>query len=254
MTTTHWADRSRNWTQSQPPLRPNQEIIDYFTSLAPADSNIVLLGVTTEITRAYNNVTAVEREPAMIDNVWLGNTETKRAILENWLTVPLPNNTFDAILGDGSLNMLSGPGQITEFINRAMPWLKPDGKIICRMFTRPDSPITKARLHSEAKNPTVNFSALRRLIPMYIADQNGPVVPVKLIVNLFDQMFPDRTVLPWTPEQMSAMNAYYKSEASTWFPTRQEILDTLPTDVTARFVDVGTYDIADTCPMLIITR
>jgi SAM-dependent methyltransferase len=254
MTTTHWADRSRNWSLSQPPLRPNQEIIDYFTSLVHIDRNILLMGVTKEIATAYNNVTAVEREPAMIERVWIGNTETKQAILDNWLTVDFPDNTFDAILGDGSLNMLSGPGQITEFINRAIPWLKPDGKIICRMFTRPDSPITKARLHAEAKNPTVNFSALRRLIPMYIADQNGPVVPVKLIVNLFDQMFPDRTVLPWTPEQMSAMNAYYKSEASTWFPTRQEILDTLPKDVTARFVDVGTYDIADTCPMLVITR
>lgn len=254
MTTTHWADRSRNWTQSRPPLRPNQEIIDYFISLAPADSNIVLLGVTTEITRAYNNVTAVEREPAMIDNVWLGNTETKRAILDNWLTVDLTANTFDAILGDGSLNMLSSPGQITAFIERAMPWLKPNGQLICRMFTRPDTPITMERLHAEAKNPTVNFSALRRLIPMYIASQNGSVVPVKLIVNLFDQMFPDRTILPWTPEEMSAMDPYYNSTASTWFPTRQEILDTIPKDLTARFVDVGTYDIADTCPMLIITR
>lgn len=254
MTTTHWADRSRNWGRSGPPLRPNQEIIDCFTSLVPADRNILLMGVTKEIAEAYTNVTAVEREPAMIENVWIGDNETKKAVLENWLTVDLPDNTFDAILGDGSLNMLSESGQVTTFINRALPWLKPDGKIICRMFTRPDVPITMERIHAEAKNPTVNFSALRRLIPMYIASQNGPVVPVKLIVNLFDQMFPDRTILPWTPEQMTTLDAYYTSEAKTWFPTRQEILDTLPKDVTARFIDVGTYDIADTCPMLVITR
>ena len=28
MTTTHWADRSRNWSQSQPPLRPLEEFAD----------------------------------------------------------------------------------------------------------------------------------------------------------------------------------------------------------------------------------
>ena len=254
MTTTHWAERSRTWGRNGPPLQPNQEVIDCFTSLVPADSNIMLMGVTTQITAAYTNVTAVEREPAMIENVWLGNTSTKQAILENWLTVSLPDNTFDAILGDGSLNMLTGPGQITTFINRALPWLKPNGQIICRMFTRPDTSVTMERLHAEARQPTVNFSALRRLIPMYIASRNGPMVPVKLIANLFDQMFPDRTILPWTAEQMATLTPYYNSEAKTWFPTRQEILDTLPVNVTARFLDVGTYDIADTCPVLIITR
>jgi SAM-dependent methyltransferase len=254
MTTTHWAERSRTWGRNGPPLQPNPEVVDCFTSLVPADSNIMLMGVTTQITAAYTNVTAVEREPAMIENVWLGNSDTRRAILENWLTVDFPDNTFDAILGDGSLNMLSEPGQVNAFITRALPWLKPNGKIICRMFTRPDVPVTMERIHAEARQPTVNFSALRRLIPMYIASQNGPMVPVKLIVNLFDQMFPDRTILPWTPEQMSTLTPYYTSESKTWFPTRQEILDILPKDVTARFLDVGTYDIADTCPMLIITR
>jgi SAM-dependent methyltransferase len=254
MTTTHWANRSRIWSRSGPPLRPNQEIMDCFTSLVSVDQHILLLGVTKEIATAYNNITAVEREPAMIENVWVGNSETKRAILDNWLTVPFSDNTFDAILGDGSLNMLSEPGQVVEFVNRAMPWLKPGGQLICRMFTRPDTPITMTRIHAEAKTPTVNFSALRRLIPMYIAEQNGPRVPVRLISNLFDQMFPDRTILPWTPEEMTTLDAYYTSEAKTWFPTRQEILEELPKDVTARFLDVGTYDIADTCPMLIITR
>ena len=254
MTTTHWANRSRTRDLSGPPLRPNQEIMDCFTSLVPADQNILLLGVTKEIATAYNNVTAVEREPAMIENVWVGNSKTKRAILDNWLTVDFPDNTFDAILGDGSLNMLSEPGQVNTFVNRALPWLKPGGQIICRMFTRPDTPITMARIHAETKNPTANFSALRRLIPMYIAEKNGPRVPVRLISNLFDQMFPDRTILPWTPEQMTTLDAYYTSEAKTWFPTRTEILLELPNIVYAKFKDVGTYDIADTCPMLIIAK
>jgi SAM-dependent methyltransferase len=209
------------------------------------------MGVTPQIADAYTYVTAVDREPAMIENVWPGNSETKRAINDNWLTVELPEGYYDGIIGDGSINMLEIK-DVEFMLNKAMQLLKPGGVFACRMFTRPDDPITMERLHAEARNPTVNFSAYRRLIPMYIAAQNGPVVPVKLIANLFDQMFPDRTILKWTAEQMSTMDAYRNSDATTWFPTRQEILDLAPAG--SRYVESGTYDIADTCPILTFTR
>jgi len=251
MTTTHWADRSRNWGRNGPPLQPNQEIIDCFASLVPLSANILLMGVTPQIAEAYTHVTAVEREPAMIERVWPGNSETKRAILDNWLTVDLPENHYDGIIGDGSINMLDLK-DVEFMLNKAKKLLRPGGVFACRMFTRLDEPITKERLHAEAANPTVNFSAYRRLIPMYLAAQNGPVVPVKLIVNLFDQMFPDRTILPWTAEQMSTMEPYRTSESTTWFPTRDEILDLAPKG--SRYIESGTYDIADTCPILTFTK
>jgi len=251
MTTTHWADRSRNWGRNGPPLQPNQEIIDCFASLVPLSDNILLMGVTPQIAEAYSHVTAVDREPTMIENVWPGNTETKRAINDNWLTVDLPENYYDGIIGDGSINMLDLK-DVEFMLNKAKKLLRPDGVFACRMFTRPDEPITMERLHAEARNPTVNFSAYRRLIPMYIAAQNGPVVPVKLIVNLFDQMFPDRTILKWTAEQMSKMDAYRNSESTTWFPTRDEILALAPNG--SRYIESGIYDIADTCPILTFTK
>jgi len=251
MTTTHWAERSRAWGRNGPPLQPNQEIVDCFASLIPLSANILLMGVTPQIAEAYTHVTAVDREPAMIENVWPGNTETKRAINDNWLTVELLENSYDGIIGDGSINMLDIK-DVEFMLTKAQKLLKPGGVFACRMFTRPDTPITMERLHAEAKEPTVNFSAYRRLIPMYLVDQHGPVVPVKLIVELFDQLFPDRSQLPWTAEQMSTMDAYRNSESTTWFPTRQEILDLAPAG--SRYVESGTYDIADTCPILTFTR
>jgi SAM-dependent methyltransferase len=210
------------------------------------------MGVTPQIAEAYTHVTAVDREPAMIENVWPGNTETKRAINDNWLTVDLPENYYDGIVGDGSINMLSYPEDVNFMLNKAMQLLRPGGVFACRMFTRPDEPITMERLLAEAENPTVNFSAYRRLIPMYLALKHGPLVPVRLIVELFDQLFPDRTILKWTAEQMSTMDAYYKSEATTWFPTRDEILALAPAG--SRYIESGTYDIADTCPILTFTK
>jgi SAM-dependent methyltransferase len=209
------------------------------------------MGVTPQIANAYTHVTAVDREPAMIENVWPGNTETKRAINDNWLTVELPENYYDGIIGDGSINMLEIK-DVEFMLGKAKKLLKPGGVFACRMFTRPDMPITMERLLAEAKTPTVNFSAYRRLIPMYLVDQHGPVVPVRLIAELFDQMFPDRSQLLWTAEQMSTMDAYRTSDATTWFPTRQEILDLAPAG--SKYIESGTYDIADTCPILTFTK
>jgi SAM-dependent methyltransferase len=247
MTITHWADRSRAWGHSGPPLQPNQEIIDCFASLVPLSANILLMGVTPQIANAYAHVTAVDREPAMIERVWPGNSETKRAINDNWLTVELPENYYDGIVGDGSINMLAIK-DVKGMLDKAQRLLRPGGTFACRMFTRPDEPVTMERLLSEAAMPTVNFSAYRRLIPMYLALEHGPLVPVRLIVELFDQLFPDRSILKWTAEQMSTLEPYRKSEATTWFPTRQEILDLAP--VGSRYIESGTYDISDTCPIL----
>jgi hypothetical protein len=63
---------------------------------------------------------------------------------------------------------------------------------------------------------------------------------------LFNQLFPDTSVLPW--KDVSAIDAYRTSTSTSWFPTRQEILELAPEG--SSFVDVGTYDIADTCPIL----
>ena len=251
MKNTHWAERSRTWGRNGPPLQPNQEIIDCFASLVPLSANILLMGVTPQIAEAYTHVTAVDREPAMIERVWPGNSETKRAINDNWLSVELAENYYDGIVGDGSINMLA-LNDIPVMLAKAQRLLRPGGTFACRMFTRPNENITMERLLAEAQRPTVNFSAYRRLIPMYLTAQHGSVVPVRLIVELFDQLFPDRTVLPWTAEQMSTMEPYRNSDSTTWFPTRQEILDLAPAG--SRYIESGTYDIADTCPILTFTK
>ena len=250
MTTTHWAARSLNWGRNGPPLQPNQEVIDCFTGLIPTTSNILLLGVTPQIANAYTHVTAVDREPAMIKNVWPGNTETKRAINDNWLSVDLPNNYFSGIIGDGSINMLAHDAK--AMLDRSYSLLRTHGVFACRMFTRPDRPVALERIKQEAKQPTMNFSAFRRLLPMYIAEQGNTIVPVRQITELFDQLFSDRSTLPWTAEELITIDDYRSSDATTWFPTRSELLEIAPTG--SKFIDAGTYDIAITCPILTFTK
>jgi SAM-dependent methyltransferase len=227
-----------------PPLNPNQEIIDGFTSLVPITGQILLLGVTPKLYAAYTNVTAVDYNQSMIDRVWPGNTETKQAHLDNWLTVNFERNTFDGVVGDGSVNMLSYPTDVRHLFERCMRWIKPNGVFATRMFTRPDEPVTEEYIRQQAGK--LKFDAWRRLFNMMLAERHGSIFPAKLIIELFDQMYPDRSVLPY--EDVSAVDAYRTSTSTSWFPTRAEILDIAPPG--SRFVNVGSYELADTCPIL----
>ena len=252
---THWEDRSRHWGKIGPPLNPNQEIIDAFVQLIPTTSKILLLGVTPQVANTYNYVTAVDFSPPMIERVWPGNTETKHAYQDNWLTVDLSEEPFDGIIGDGSINMVGYPNDIRTLFERCYHWLKPGGRFAMRFFTRPDLPITRERLLAEGANPTVNFSAFRRLLPMYIAVTEGPAVRSYRMLEVFDELFPDRSQLKWPTEQIISIDSYKGTTTTSWFPTREEILEFVPVDAKdVRFIDVGTYDIADTCPILTFTR
>ena len=255
MMKTHWEDRSKQWGKIGPPLNPNQEIVDALTDLIPIDHRILLLGVTPQVANTYTHVTAVDFSPPMIERVWPGDTETKRAIEANWLTIEMANDQFDGIIGDGSINMVSYPTDVRAVFERCYHWLKPGGRFAMRFFTRPDEPITREYLLAEAGNPTVNFSAFRRLLPMHIAHIEGSCVPHTRTLELFEELFPDRSVLKWDTEHISSMDAYRGTTTSTWFPTRSEILEFVhPRAQDVHFVDVGTYDIAHTCPILTFTR
>lgn len=256
MTKTHWEDRSRQWGKIGPPLNPNQEIIDAFTQIIPTNSKILLLGVTPQVANAYTHVTAVDFSPPMLERVWPGNTETKHAYEDNWLTVDLVEEPFDGIIGDGSINMVGYPHDIRTLFTRCYNWLTPTGRFAMRFFTRPDRAVTREQLLAEAEQPTVNFSAFRRLLPMYIAANEGSsCVRSARMLEVFNELFPDRSVLKWDLELVTSMDAYQGTTTTSWFPTRSEILEFMdPRSKNVKFVDVGTYDIAETCPILTFTQ
>jgi len=252
MTTTHWAERSKHWGRSQPPLRPDPAAVELIQDLiGNTNSDILLLGVTRELTLAFENVIAVEREPNMISNVWLGDTDSKRVIHNDWLQVQFPNERFGGAVGDGSINQVAFPHDQLRLLDRILDWLEPGGVFACRMYTRPDTPITLDDLRREGLNPTVNWSAYRRMLSMYLAEHVGQTYPFAEITPLFNELFPDRSNLPWTKEQLEMVDTYATSKLQSCLPTRRELEQIIPARAReARFIDVGNYDLAYCCPVL----
>jgi hypothetical protein len=210
-----------------------------------------LLGVTRELTQAFENLVAVEREPGMISNVWLGDTDSKRVIHNDWLKVQFPLERFGGAVGDGSINQVAFPHDQLELLDRILDWLEPGGVFACRMYTRPDTPITLDDLRREGLNPTINWSAYRRMLSMYLAEIEGQTIHTRNITAVFDELFPDRTILPWTQQELEMIDTYATSKLQSCLPTRKELEQIIPSRARdVQFIDVGNYDLAHCCPVL----
>jgi hypothetical protein len=252
MTTSHWAQRSQHWNRSQPPLRPDPAAVQLIQDLiGNTTSDILLLGVTRELTQAFENVVAVEREPGMISNVWLGDTDSKRVIHNDWLKVQFPHERFGGAVGDGSINQVAFPHDQLELLDRILDWLEPGGVFACRMYTRPDTPITLDDLRREGLTPTINWSAYRRMLSMYLAEIEGQTIHTRNITAVFDELFPDRSILPWTQQELEMIDTYATSKLQSCLPTRKELEQIIPSRARdVQFIDVGNYDLAHCCPVL----
>ena len=255
MTNSHWAQRSQHWNRSVPPLRYDAVALATLKELVgDRTDRIVLLGVTRELAETFPNILAIDNEPNMIQNVWIGNTDTKTAMLADWLTVELAPNTYSATIGDGSINQVAFPHDQKALLTKIHDWLAPGGVFACRMYTRPNTPITREDLIREGIDPTVNWSAYRRMLSMHLAEIEGQTIQTSNITELFNSLFPSREILPWTREQLEMIDTYATSKLKSCLPTRRELEQIFPDGVSVSFVDTGNYDLAEYCPIMTFTK
>ena len=95
----------------------------------------MLLGVTPELSVLGSELTAVDNSPGMLAQVWPGDQPLRRAILGDWTDLPFADATFDAAIGDGSLN--AAPELVDEVLAEANRVLAPGGKARIPPLLRP---------------------------------------------------------------------------------------------------------------------
>ena len=158
---THWDD----WKNT--PLRPNSAEVLTFQRFVGGRS--LLLGSTQELRHLTTELADIN-ENGM-----------------DWLNLPFPDGTFDAIIGDG-VTVVAGP----SVIDAARAKIKPGGTIAFRVFLRN----TDAELSPDP--------AIRKFQQLH-----KPFVPVQ---EMYDRIGPTPTTL-----------AYNGSDAVYWLPTLDEL-------------------------------
>jgi len=149
---------------------------------------------------------------------------------------------------------------VREVLSRIRLSLRPGGRFVCRLFERPDVPQSREDLLATAAGPArINFHAFKWQVAMHLAAREPATIAVPQILELFDELFPDRGALAartgWPRELIDLIDVYRGSEVRFTFMTRSEILAVLPAGISElRFDACSDYDLAECCPLMSFRR
>lgn len=145
-----WHQIVSDWSLVGPPLRPAAEdtavmermVCDWHRNSGRCDFQAGVLGVTPEIVGMkwpqFANITAFDKEPAMISNLWpREGIPGTTAICCNWLSLPVADGTLDVIVGDGSLTQLAFPDEYRKVIRELARVMVSGGILVLRLFVAP---------------------------------------------------------------------------------------------------------------------
>jgi hypothetical protein len=253
----HWQKYHAAWSKLEAPLRPNADTLSKVRELTgPISGPVLLLGVTPELAGSFDEVVAVDKNKGMIDHVWPGNSARKKALHADWLDLEGPKDHFAAAVGDGSLNSLTTLREIRQVLECVVDLLAPLARFACRLYERPEEPFTAEQLlESGSRRATINFHAFKWQLAMHLAEAGGAALPVVLVRERFNELFPDREKFArdtgWPRELIDMIDIYRGSPTIYAFPNRREFLEALPKGIRdVRFEACGSYDLASCCPML----
>jgi SAM-dependent methyltransferase len=241
-----------------PPFRVTLEVAAGYKAVVGTKADrTLLLGVTRELAEVASDLVAVDRSAARVANVWPGDTDRRRAIVGDWFNLAFRDRCFGAAFGDGGLNILEFPGSQARIFEQLSRVLKPEAIVAMRVFSRPERCETLASVRDEALASRIgNFQAFKlRLAMAIVAAGSSPNIRVRLIRDIFDREFPDRNLLSsatgWSVDDIDTIDLYENSSDVYCFPTEQQFASAIPPRFGGvRFLPVGTYELAERCPLL----
>lgn len=238
-------------------MRPCREDVRAIQqSLGGADGLHLLLGVTPELTSLAGQLVAIDNSAAMIGALWSGNQAGRYIVRGDWLDMPFAENSFDAIIGDGSLTLLSYPLQYECLFTQLNRTLKPGGKILIRFFVSPEQGETCADVCHEALSGRIDgFHAFKWRLSMAVAaESQSPNISVADTHAAFNRLLPDRKQLAkstgWSHEDIATIDLYDGSPARYSYPTLSQLRRVFPQCFKETGLMYGSYELAERCPIL----
>lgn len=260
----HWPLHARNWARVGPPLRPcNDDIATVEAEVAKHATghaiSALILGVTPELVAmrlpAGSSVVAVDREPAMIDALFVATPGTV-AVVGDWLALPQGTASMDVIAGDGGTCVFSFPGEYRALATELARVVRPGGLVVLRVFTCPEPAETLAEVRA-ALATIGTFDALKWRIAMAIQSPSR-AVPVRAIRDAFDELVPDRAALAtrtgWRVDAIDHIDVYRDSPASYSFPSVAEVSAVFAAEFAEVACHVPAYELGDRCPTFVWRR
>jgi SAM-dependent methyltransferase len=224
------------------------------------NGRMLLLSVNPFLSSIGFDTTAVDRVESVVRNRWPGNTPARRVVVSDWLKLPFADRSFAACVGDGSINALNSQ-DAARLYNEVARVLVSRGRFVCRVYLTPQPGESIAAVASAPWRTSVrSFVYFKFRLGMAIAAESAkPDVPVKSIFETFNANFPDRDRLAaatgWERSEIDRIDLYRSSPDVYCFPTGRQVLSGVPAGFSnVHFVPVGTYELAERCPLLVMDK
>jgi hypothetical protein len=262
MTRNHRREYHRAWSRLTPPWRPHPDVIAAVRrQIGDRPGRTLLLGVTPELADISQDLVALDRNAAMVANVWPGNTAARRAVVGDWRDCNFAPRSFATCVGDGSLCGLQSPEELARVLIWLFELLRDGGRFVCRVYVPSAAGETVSAVCEAALSGAIgNFHGFKLRLAMALAAQHPDSrVCVNDILGEFDRRFGDRDELVritgWNREEIDTIDFYAGSVVVFNFPTSEQLLsvvcDAFPK---ARLVASGRYELAALCPLLVAER
>lgn len=245
-----------------PPLRPNAEVVAGIRDcLAQHRQKLLILGVTPEFADLADDVIAVDSSPNMIAAIWPGDTDRRKVLEGNWLNLPCDAESRESAVCDGGLTLLPFPDGYEAVFAELSRVLQPGGRGVLRVFCVPSPCETLDELEASTWNGELQtIHALKFRLAMARVAQNDQVnIAMRDVWDDFASLFPDRQKLAdatgWTGQAIDTIDFYRDSGATYSYPTGDQLLEIArPYFADVSLVSVGTYEMADRCPLLVLDK
>jgi SAM-dependent methyltransferase len=257
-----WAQVGKVWASYKQPLRPGDGVAQQMRSLLRADdADMLLLGVTPELSRLGRTLKAVDVAPAMVGVVWPGDTATHRAEIGNWLQMPAKDASIDAVAGDGVMAVVGKQASRLGLLAEIARVLKPEGRAAIRLFARPGNDETvdavvedglAGRISTTSELAMRLFYAIARPAPDYFLHYRD-------VYDVFAEKVADREPLMaacgFVPDDFKFFDLYRGSEStSSWYPAELAVEEASRYFDEVRLVPTSGYPQAERCPILYLAK
>lgn len=256
-----WANLFRTWDLIGAPLRPHPDVVAVMKRELGADeADMVLLGVTPEFARLGKTLTAVDANPNMIGALWIGDDANRKAVVGNWLDLPLADQSVDAIVGDGCLSAVITEAQRLRCLQEMARVLKPGGRAAIRLFARPRKTEELDAIKTDALTGKVKALAeivLRTALSLPVAAPDYGLT-MSAVLGGINEMFGDRTELMaaggWQPGAFAFIDLYQGSDTiCCWLNEDIHVAEASRYFEDVRLVASGGYAVAERCPVLVLS-
>ncbi len=257
-----WQVLARNYARFDTPLRPNRETLAALRRLIDGhDPLVAVLGATPLFSELAERVWFIDASADALRLV--DSSDGQRLVHKDWTNASAELAQADFIVGDGSINAVSGPEAAANLMRALHTALQPDATLAMRVFLQHALPRDTVLERLRTAFAHKRFSEVRFLVYGLIAGHDG----LTAIADI-DRFITD---LPKHIEADARTAARYMSDYFEWrgmspeaataipttayFPAR-ETFESLLNDVGLRFhtVSAGRFALAEFTPIYVATR